>query len=158
MEFCISDLCIEAEEEATATKLHFERSNFRITFVERWPRKICGWKNDSVNRCAVYSITTRNSHTLLFVFTSSSSHPDRCQKTLVFFFKKPHIFPIRKDRFAALSYSSLQEEDSKKKKGQNGVGCGCQNGTKDESMGRILLTLLFITIDNKFTKGQTFSP
>ena len=64
----------------------------------------------------VYSITTRNSHTLLFVFTSSSSHPDRCQKTLVFFFKKPHIFPIRKDRFAALSYSSLQEEDSKKKK------------------------------------------
>ena len=116
MEFCISDLCIEEAEEATATKLHFERSNFRITFVERWPRKICGWKNDSVNRCAVYSITTRNSHTLLFVFTSSSSHPDRCQKTLVFFFKKPHIFPIRKDRFAALSYSSLQEEDSKKKK------------------------------------------
>ena len=33
--FAFTDLCIEAEEEATATKLHFERSNFRITFVER---------------------------------------------------------------------------------------------------------------------------
>ena len=41
-----------------------------------------------------------------------------------------------------------------RKKGQNGVGCGCQNGTKDESRWRILLTLLFITIYRKVTKEE----
>ena len=66
----------------------------------------------------VYSITTRNSHTLLFVFTSSSSHPDSCQKTLVFFFKSPTFFPLEKETeccFAALSSPTIVtgREDSK---------------------------------------------
>jgi len=82
-------------------------------------------------------------------------------KNLGVFFKSPTLFPLEKatECFAALSsppfQQSLQEEKIQRKKGQNGVGCGCQNGTKDESRRRILLTLLFITIYRKFTKGQS---
>ena len=151
MEFCISDLCIE---EATATKLHFERSNFRITFVERWPRKICGWKNDSVNRIA--SLHATHTHFCLFLLV----HPPTlivAKKPWSFSLKSPTFFPLEKI-VLRLCPTHPYRKKIQRKKGQNGVGCGCQNGTKDESMGRILLTLLFITIDNKFTKGQTFSP
>ena len=84
---------------------------------ERWPRKIVVWKRFCQSHNIEKSSETRNKQ-LLFVFTSSSSHPDSCQKTLVFFFKSPTFFPLEKETeccFAALSSPTIVtgREDSK---------------------------------------------
>ena len=57
---------------------------------ERWPRKIVVWKRFCQSHNIEKSSETRNKQ-LLFVFTSSSSHPDSCQKPWCFSLKAPHF-------------------------------------------------------------------